>query len=159
MSSRNLLPKNVLSSGALVQANFANGFAIFTGYDLRPSDVRSARITIANPGSLAGTFKLFEVEASNSFVANDLTLLIVDERESTEVYRGDIGDFPLGGIDLGSFEPGEQRTYRFTAFLAIDSPDGGQGRGAGAIYEWGAESGGTGESELCSKTPTLPRSL
>lgn len=136
MSRKRLTPKNITSSGALVQANFDNGFAIFTGYDLRPSDVRSSKITIESDGSAASKLRLLEVEASNSFIAGDLTLLIVDEETSSEVYRGDLGDLPFEGIHLGAFEPGERRIYRFTVILAIDSPNGGQGRGAGAIYEW-----------------------
>ncbi len=145
MYGKRSAPRNIGSSGALVQVNVPNGFAIFTGYDLKPSDVRSAKITIANAGSRRGTFRLFEVEASNSFRAGELALLIEDEFGAgrlTEIYRGVIGDFPLDGIDLGLFEPGEEHTYRFTVTLTADASNDGQAHGAGAIYEWGEESDG-----------------
>jgi hypothetical protein len=131
-------PRNTHSSGALVTANAENGVAIFTGYDIGVGGIRTGKVTIANVGAFAGGFKLFEVDASNSFAAGDLTMVIDDisGESPVDVYRGDIGDLPAEGIDLGSFEPGEERAYRFIVVLAIDSPNGGQGRGAGAAYEW-----------------------
>jgi len=131
-------PQNIGSSGTLVTANAENGVAIFTGYDLRAGDIRSGKVTIANAGSSAGRFKLFEVDVTNSFAFGDLTMVIDDisADEPVAVFRGDIGDLPTDGVDLGSFEPGEKRAYRFLLVLRIESPNGGQGRGAGAAYEW-----------------------
>ncbi|HEY5051895.1 MAG TPA: hypothetical protein VII45_00625 [Solirubrobacterales bacterium] len=131
-------PRNIQSSGALITANAGNGIAIFTGYDLRTFGVRSGKVTIANAGSCAGRFKLSEVDASNSFAAGELTMAIDDisGEDLVPVYRGDIGDMPSEGIDLGSFEPDEVRVYRFIVVLAKDSPSGGQEVGAGAAYEW-----------------------
>jgi len=126
------------SSGALIAANAENGVAIFTGYDLRPGAVRSARVTIANAGPVSGRFRLLESHASNTFAADDLRLVVneLGGLRLSVLYRGDVGAMPADGLDLGSFEPGEVRTYRFIVALAIDSPNGGQGRGAGAAYEW-----------------------
>jgi hypothetical protein len=131
-------PHNTYSSGALVAANAANGVAIFTGYDLRAGGIRSAKVMIVNAGSFAGRFRLFEVDASNSFAVGDLTMAIdeIEAEEPVTVYRGDIGNLPADGIDLGDFEPGEARIYRFLVVLAVDSPNGGQGRAAGGAYEW-----------------------
>jgi len=134
-------PRNISSSGALVQGNANSGFALFTGYDLRPSDLRSAKITIENSAPTAEALRLFEEDSSNSFAAGDLSLMIFDEAIPAQIYRGDVGGLPAEGIDLGCFGPGERRTYRFAIQLAIDSPHGGQGRGAGAAYEWRAGSG------------------
>jgi spore coat-associated protein N len=138
MRSNHPTPRNVCSSGALVTANAENGVAVFTGCDLRAGDIRSGKVTIANAGSFAGRFRLFEVDASNSFAPGDLTMVIdeIGDERPVAVYRGDIGEVPVDGIELGGFEPGEERAYRFIVVLAIDSPNGGQGRGAGAAYEW-----------------------
>ena len=131
------IPRIIHSSGALVTARAYDAVALFTGYDLRPGDVRSAKLTIVNAGSVTGRFRLFEAAASNRFAANDLTMVIdeIGGESPTNLYRGDIGALPEDGIDLGDFEPGQERTYRFIVVLAIDSPNGGQGRGAGAAYE------------------------
>ncbi|HEX3041287.1 MAG TPA: hypothetical protein VHP56_04285 [Solirubrobacterales bacterium] len=134
-------PKNVFSAGPLVQGNSADGFALFTGYRLRPSDFRSAKITIENAAPTAQEIRLFEVGPSNDFPAGELTLMVFDESVPSQIYRGDLGELPPEGIDLGCFGPGERRTYRFATLLGIESPHGGQGRGAGAVYEWRAGSG------------------
>lgn len=129
-------PRNVDSSGALVHGNRDSGFALFTGYGLRPSDLLSARITIENTAPETRDLRLFEVDAFNSFSGGDLTLMVFDEGVHSQVYRGDVGGLPYEGVDLGAFAPGERRTYRFAVILSIDSPNGGQGRSAGAFYEW-----------------------
>lgn len=149
MSTKQPIPRNILSAGPLIEANFINGFALFTGYGLRPSDLRSAKITIENAGSEGALMRLFELEASSTFAAGDLTLLIVEEGQAPrELYRGEIGSLPPASIHLGVFAPGERRTYRFIVTLGIDSPNGGQGRGAGAIYEWRAEPDSLGGREV-----------
>jgi hypothetical protein len=133
-------PSNRFSEGPLVQANSANGVAIFTGYDLEPGGSRAARAKLANVGLLTGRFRLVEVDATNDFGEGDLELTIQEASAggSTIIYQGDIGGVPDGGIDLGRFEPGEERTYHFTAALAVDAPDPRPGQGAGAAYEWEA---------------------
>ncbi len=131
-------PRHVHSSGSLIARSTDDGVAVFSGDDLRAGSVRSARVTIANAGSLAGRFALVELTVSDSFAAGELTMVIddVSGKRPVAVYRGDIGGVPPGGIDLGDFEPGEERAYRFLLCLAHDSPNGGQGRSAGAVYRW-----------------------
>lgn len=129
-------PRNVHSSGALVHGDRDSGFSLFTGYGLRPSDLLSARITIENAAPTARELRLFEIDAFNSFSRGDLTLMVFDESVHAQVYRGDVGGLPGEGVDLGAFAPGERHTYRFAIVFSIDSPNGGQGRSAGAFYEW-----------------------
>lgn len=129
-------PRNVDSSGALVHGNRDSGFSLFTGYGLRPSDLLSAKIAIENTASSTKELRLFEVDAFNSFSRGDLTLMVFDEALHSQVYRGDVGGLPGEGLDLGAFAPGERHAYRFAIVLSIDSPNGGQGRSAGAFYEW-----------------------
>jgi hypothetical protein len=141
MNPDRFTPRNVSSSGALVSPNSENGTAIFSGYDLRAGGIRSGRVTIVNPGTSAGRLRLSEAAASNTFAEGDLTLLIdnVTGKRPVLVYRGDIGEMPAEGIDLGNLKPSETRTFRFIVTLASDSPNGGQGRGAGAAYSWDLE--------------------
>jgi len=137
-------PTNRFSAGTLVQGNSPAGVAIFTGYDMRPGQVRTARARIANAGSAAARFKLVELDASDGFDAGDLSLAIheVGPQRTAAVYEGAIGQVPAAGIHLGRFEPGEERAYYFTASFvpgALDlAPGDRNGRGAGAAYEWEA---------------------
>jgi hypothetical protein len=133
-------PANIFSAGSLVHANSANGVAVFTGYDLKPDEVRTCRVTIANPGAMAVRFRLIEVDGTNDFDPGSMTLTIqeMSNVSSATVYMGDIGGVPAGGIDLGRFEPGEKRAYFFTAGLSRDALQLDRIRGAGAAYEWEA---------------------
>ncbi len=137
-SSHSANPANTFSSGTLVQSNSKSGVAIVTGANLKPGDVRSGEVTITNTGSLAGTFKLAESNASNAFGAGDMTLKIDDVSGKTpiSIYSGDIGKVPAEAIGLGSFAAGEARTYRFTTTFAQGSPNSDQGKVARADYEW-----------------------
>ena len=139
-SSHSANPANTFSSGTLVQSNSKNGVAVLTGSNLKPGDVRSGEVTITNTGSLAGTFRLTEANASNGFGAGDLTLKIddVSGKAPVSVYGGDIGKVPAEGIPLGSYAAGEARTYRFTTTFAQGSPNSDQGKVAKADYEWDA---------------------
>ena len=139
-SSHSANPANTFSSGTLVQSNSKNGVAIVTGSNLKPGDSRSGEVTITNTGSLAGTFKLMEANAANSFGAGDMTVMIEDVSgaKPVSVYSGEIGKVPAAGIGLGSFAAGEARTYRFTATFAKEAPNSDQGKAARADYEWDA---------------------
>jgi hypothetical protein len=131
-------PSNRFSAGSLVQANSANGVALFTGYGLKPGEVRTCRVTIANPGATSIRVRLIEAAATSDFDAGSMTLTIqeVSYGRSVTVYQGDIGGVSAEGVDLGYFEPGEERAYFFTAGLSGDALQLDWSSGAGAVYEW-----------------------
>ncbi len=139
-SSHSANPANTFASGSLLQSNSKSGVAIVTGSNLKPGDVRSGEVTITNTGSLAGTFKLAESQASNGFGAGDMTLKIDDVtgQKTVSVYSGDVGKVPAEGIVLGSYAAGEAHTYRFTATFSKEAPNSDQGKVAKADYEWDA---------------------
>jgi hypothetical protein len=135
-----MIPANVSSSGSLVRGTSRNGIAIRTGADLRPGSGLRSEVTIVNLGALPATFRLFERNASNGFSAGRLGLAIHELRidAGRRIYVGEIGAILAEGIDLGRFEGGESRTYRFAVFLSRDTPDRERERSAGAAYEWHA---------------------
>lgn len=139
-SSHSANPSNTFSSGNLVQSNSKSGINVVAGSNLKPGDVRSGEVTITNTGSLAGTFKLTESNASNGFGAGDMSLKVddVSGANPVSIYSGDIGKVPAGGINLGSYAAGEARTYRFTATFSKEAPNSDQGKAAKAEYEWDA---------------------
>jgi spore coat-associated protein N len=135
-----MIPTNVSSSGDMVRTSSRNGFELFTGFSLEPGRGLRSEITIVNLGALPAAFRLQESTASNGFAAGHLALAIHELQggASRRVYLGEIGAVPVAGIDLGRFEAGESRTYRFTVLLAKDTPVDERSRSAGATYEWRA---------------------
>lgn len=133
-------PANVSTAGGLIRGSSRDGVAISAGAGLRPGSGLRSEVTIVNLGVLSAVFRLHEMEASNGFATGVLALAIHELRPSGagRIYLGEIGEVPDDGIDLGRFEAGESRTYRFTVFLAKDAPENELGRSAAASYRWTA---------------------
>lgn len=133
--------KNLSSTGPLIQANSDNGVAISTGYDLEPGEARVGTVRIANVGSSAAQLLLAELAAASDFGPGELRLEIdaLGDGSSELLFAGEVEDFPADGIDLGRFEPGEERAYRFVLSCAADAVGSSLSRGAGAAYEWLAD--------------------
>ncbi|HEX5928128.1 MAG TPA: hypothetical protein VFY48_01925 [Solirubrobacterales bacterium] len=131
-------PANVTSSGSLVRASSRNGALIAARPDLKPGQGQRGEVTIVNLGALPAVFRLCERSASNDFAAGQLHLAIHEAGAGANrrIYLGEIGSLPAEGIDLGRFEAGESRTYRFTAMLAKDASGAGPRDVAEATYEW-----------------------
>ena len=131
-------PTNTFSSGTFTHTNTKNGVAIVTGANLKPGDTKTGEVTITNTGTIAGTFKLTENNATNGFAAGNLKLKIEDTTSGTTVYTGDLGALAAGGIDLGTYAPGAARTYKFTITLDPNTPNTDQNKNATADYTWTA---------------------
>lgn len=133
--------KNLYSTGPLIQANSENGVAISTGYDLEPGEARVGAVRIANASPAAGHLTLTELAAASDFDPGELRLEIADLAAPcvTLIFAGEVDSFPPSGIDLGRFEPGEERTYRFVLACDAEAAGSSLARGAGAAYEWLAD--------------------
>jgi hypothetical protein len=136
-------PANVSGSGRLLQECSRDGIVIATGSGLQPGGGLRSEVTIVNLGVLPAAFRLSEIDASNGFASGMLGLVIDEFRVDGggRIYLGEIGKVPSDGIDLGHFEGGESRTYRFTVLLAKDTPESEWSRSAGAVYRWTATPG------------------
>jgi len=147
-----LAPHITRSSGKLIAANSADGVAIFTGYDLGPGDLRSGNVTIANTGTVAARLMLTETDASTDFAPGELMLAIdeITDGDPVIVFVGEFGGLSPGGIDLGEFEAGEERGFRFLAMLDLNSPTSQRDRGAGGAYEWGPVPAGAAPAACCA---------
>jgi len=139
-----MIPANVSSSGSLVSGRSRRGIALLTGADLQPGSRMRAEVTIVNVGALPARFRLFEVDATNGFAPGVLGFFVNELRPDGDrrVYLGEMGGFPPEGVDLGRFEGGESRTYRFTVFVPRKVSAEELGASAGATYEWSAVSDG-----------------
>ena len=139
-SSQTANPSNTFSSGIFSHSNSKNGVAIVTGSNLKPGDSRTGEVTITNTGTLAGTFKVSEANATSGFAAGELKLKIEDVTGATPVlvHSSDLGAVPAAGISLGSFAPDEAHTYRYTVTLDPSTGNSSQGKSASADYVWTA---------------------
>ena len=133
-SAQTANPTNTFVSGTLLHSNSKNGVAIVTGANLKPGDVRTGETKIKNTGTLAGTFTLSETNDSTTFAAGMLDLVIDEVNGATTktIYTGDLGS--ATPIDLGSFAPNEERTYKYTVTLDSAAPNSQQGKSATADY-------------------------
>lgn len=143
-TSQTANPTNTFSSGILTQSNTkagenTNGVSIVTGANLKPGDVRTGTVTIKNTGSIAGVFKLSEVNDSTTFGAGMLDLVIDDvtvPATPKNVFTGDFGS--AGEKALGTFAADEARTYRFTVTFDANAGNAEFQKSATADYQWDA---------------------
>jgi spore coat-associated protein N len=123
-------PANVFTAGNLHHTNSTANAAILTASAMKPGDTAQGTVTIANDGSLAGTFSLATSNLTDTAGANggklsdDLQLQIVDQTTSTTIYSGAIKS--VGTVAAGTYAAGASHTYQFT----VTFPDGGTPSGA-----------------------------
>jgi hypothetical protein len=132
-----------LAAGVLSQSNSKAGSAILNANNLAPGDTSSGTVTITNTGTLAGQFELDKSGLSDvagpggGALSGALDLQVQDLNDNSEVYQGALDAMPTR--PLGTFQPGESHTYRFTVGL----PDRGgavdnlfEGATTSVQYNW-----------------------
>lgn len=130
---------NVVTAGDFTQTNSAEGSAIFTLDTAVPSDSATGEAKVTNTGDVAGAFTLVEEDATNTFPAGALNLVVTDttdEENAEEIFSGDLGS--LGSQPLGTIGTGESRDYTFVVTFASDAGNDAQGATASAVYTWNA---------------------
>lgn len=121
-------PGNMVASGNMEIANSEEGLAILTVADLLPGESANGTVQITNVGDAEGDFtltasNLADTPATPAF-SSVLTLVVTDG--TTEVYNGSLAS--LGTVDLGTWQPDEQRTYAFA--VTFDAAAGNEFQGA-----------------------------
>ena len=138
-NSQTANPTNTFQSGTFTHTNSKNTVAIVTGENMKPGDVKTGEVTITNTGSLAGIFKLTEVNDSTTFSAGMLNLKIQDLTAGTQVYSGDLGSVPADGLARRTYAAnGGAHTYRFTVTFSDQATNADQAKNATAEYVWTA---------------------
>ena len=116
------------ATGSLSQSNSRSGAAILGASAMRPGDVVTGEVTIANTGDIPGAFRLSQTPITEQpgegggLLSSRLQLQVIDVTNAaapTTVWAGGLGAFD--GRDLGTFAGGQARTYRFVASF----PEGG----------------------------------
>lgn len=149
--------QNTFTAGVLAQTNSHNGSAILTAGGMSPGDSAEGTVTITNSGDLTGAFALSsaalaDTPGPNGGKLSDRLRLDVSDitRPATPVGVSSSALSAMPARALGSFAPGEARTYRFV----VSFPDGGIplsntsgdnayiGSTARLRFDWTAISGG-----------------
>lgn len=138
-------PVAMVAGGALSQLNSKDGSAILSASGMGPGDSAEGTVTVGNTGTVDGAFALSHPGVQDSpgtgggALSTRLRLVVEDVTapQPALVYSGEIAGMPA--IALGTFRPGEERTYRFT----VSFPDGGdsgddayQGAAMSVQYDW-----------------------
>jgi hypothetical protein len=116
--------------------------AILSGRDLVPGDRVSGSLTIANAGTLAGSFTLSGAVRGSARLAEHLVLTVRERTHGVHslVYSGSLAG--LRAVKLGVIGPAQARTFRFAvSFRATGShalDDGFQGLRTTATFTWTA---------------------
>jgi hypothetical protein len=112
--------------------------AILSGRDLVPGDRVSGALTIANTGTLAGSFTLSGSVHGSVRLADQLVLNVREHTRGAQslVYSGSLLAFRAAR--LGVIGPGQARTFRFEVVFRSDSGDRLQGLRTTADFTWTA---------------------
>ena len=138
-----------LVDGSLSISNSKAGSAVLSASNMRPGSRASGSVTITNTGSVRGDFSLSPEALAETpgrgggVLSAALQLSISDiSTPSTAigVYAGPLGSMPT--LALGSFQPGESRTYLFTTELPVNAAASLQGGTVTVAYRWNAGAGG-----------------
>ncbi len=150
-------PSNTFTAGTLTMSNSLDNAAVLTASNMKPGDVSTGTVDIANTGSVGGTFTLSRTNLTNSDAANPmsakLNVLVEDcgdfaagtpacDPSDADVYSGTL-DAMNGTYSLGSFAGGTdagKHRYKFT--VTFDSTAGNpyQGDNSSARFQWDATS-------------------
>ena len=152
-------------SGAVSIANSRNAQALFSASAMRPGEGVSGTVTIGNSGDVAGVFSVnasgvVDTPGPNGGLLSERVSLrlfdVTDAGPPIMVYAGHPADFD--GVSLGTFAPGEDRDYLFSAVL----PEGAyndndyQGAGLSLGFEWRAATAST-PTPTPTAAPTKPK--
>ena len=143
-SSSTANPKNTISAGSMSQDNSADNTAIMGAGDMLPGDRVEGSATIENVGDAEGRFTLRVKEVddrpgpSGGALSSWLRLTVYDEAQSEAIWSGTLDQLD---VDLGTWSPGESRSYRFVvtfpqAGTAVDNTY--QRSRVTAAFEWHA---------------------
>ena len=126
------------ATGPLIGSPLA-GAAILTANAMKPGDVRTGSIDVANIGDTSGTFALAAIGLTPTPLAHELDLEVRDVtagRTPTVVYSGKLAS--LSSVALGDMAQGEVHRYRFSVSLPSDAGDSYQGASSAVTFLWSA---------------------
>jgi spore coat-associated protein N len=136
------IASNAFAAGSLTMTRSGSG-AIFSASAMKIGDSATGSITISNTGSLAGSYTLAGSGSGSATLANQLTLKIYADVDSsgTPVYDGTLGGFSSASLGTFAATTGTH-TYYFHVTLpttGADTTDNAfQGLSASETFTWSA---------------------
>ena len=134
------------STGAVRMVNSKDGQAVLNASNLGPGASASGTVTIGNQGDASGVFELDSRDLVDDpgprggRLGSALQLVVRDLGSSQVVYSGSLGALSTRG--LGTWRPGESRTYRFDVSLPNSAPASDntlQGADTSIAFRWTAQ--------------------
>jgi spore coat-associated protein N len=131
----------IFASGILRMTNPNAGSAILSASGMGPGDTRTGTLTLTNSGSVAGSYRLTASGAvdmpTSPGLSQTLNLTIEDTTSGPAInlYTGTLGSFTQAS--LGTFTPGQARSYRFEIAWPANSANGQlQGAQTSMTFDW-----------------------
>jgi hypothetical protein len=133
------------ASGAVSITNTHAGQALFDAQLARPGEGISGTVTIGNDGDVAGDFTvrptaLHDTPGPNGGLLSERLELVLfdvtDVNDAKTLFAGTPAD--LAQVDLGTFEPGEERDYLVAATLPGAADNAYQGSTMRLGFNWRA---------------------
>jgi len=136
--------RNTVTAGSMTQDNTAGNAAIMQAAGMVPGDVVTGSATIVNVGDTSGDFSLRVKGVTDTpgpnggALSSRLTVAVYDTSSASPLWSGPLRDLQVG---LGTWQPGEERTYRFEVTLpqgeaSVDNTF--QRSSTTATFEWNA---------------------
>jgi len=116
-------PDNVFTAGTLTMSNDKDNAAILALSNMKPGDIATGSVVIANTGSISGDFSLSMSKTSGTAPSGgDIydTLELTVMNGATVVYGGDLAGFTTAA-NAGTIAASDSNTYDFT----VTFPDSG----------------------------------
>ncbi len=152
-------PSNTFTAGTLTMSNSLDNAAILTASNMKPGNVATGTVDIANTGSVSGDFTLSRTNLTNSDGANPmsakLNVLVEDcgdfaagapacDAADPDVYSGTLdamnGTYTLGSFPGGADTAAGKHRYKFTVTFDSSAGNPYQGDNSSARFQWDATS-------------------
>lgn len=146
-------PSNTFTAGSLTMSNSKSGAAVLTASNLRPGDVTTGTVDIANTGSLSGAFSLSRSALTDTPTANPLSaklnLVVKDcgdfaggttptcDPTDPTPYTGTLAAM-TGSTALGNYAAAEKHRYEFKVTFDSNAGNVYQGGSSTATFQWDA---------------------
>lgn len=142
-------PANTFTAGSLSINNSKEAAAIFSAGNMKPGDVATGTVDIANSGTIPGTFKL---STSNVVDTNGLLTQLDLKIEdcglwttgapsctgASQLYSGKANSF--SNVGLNTFAAQAKHRYQFTVTMPTGISDAYQGKTGSVEFDWDAVS-------------------
>jgi hypothetical protein len=138
-------PRAFSPTGDVRVVDSRDGRAVLAAVRMVPGGSAQGTVTISNAGDASGAarlepYDLFDNPGPGGALLSHSLILDVTDAAGRAVYRGPLVEQPAA--DLGTFDPGEQRTYRFVATLPRSAGNEYQKAQAGVGFRWTMTGGG-----------------